>query len=86
MDALKLSAALATYATDIINGKRPDCFQMRDIALLADAVFEQDVSNYGPFGDATTEANDIDAQTQAADAAKYRREDALSFASMVGKQ
>ena len=86
IDALKLSAALASYATAIIDGKLPDCFERRDIAKLADAVFEQDVSSYGPFGDATVEADEIDEACARSDAEEMAREDRLSYRSMVGSQ
>lgn len=86
LDALALSAKLAEYGAALLTGKLPDCFALRDIAHLADTVFEQDVSNYGPFGDATIEANDIDEQEARAYADEGRREDALSYASMIGRR
>jgi len=86
LTALKLSAALASYATAIIDGKLPDCFERRNIAKLADAVFEHDVSSYGPFGDATVEADEIDEACGRRATEEMAREDRLSYRSMVGSQ
>ena len=60
--ARQFAAAAKRYA-DALVAKRPvSDHDLREFVMLADAVFETDVSEYGPFGDAKVREDEYDAE------------------------